>query len=170
MILFIDNNMLPRYEEYVEGDLKIGDAGCGGMFDVGWTPCRFEPCIGSYQKTEGYSKYYSLDYIMLTVERMIEAYFIGIAGWNDRDTPYSRREELVYDLWDLCIDELLENGEDTGYLDKLFAYLLRHCANNNCRALQIQMDDKDRYRPFYDHCKARFGMGEWNGYLYKKID
>ena len=168
MLFYIDRNICPHYETYIEGDLTIGDAGCCGMFDVGWAPERFEPCIGSYQKVQAYSKYYVLDYIRLTVDQWIAGYFVGIAGWNDRDTPYSRREEPVFDLWDLCVDELLEPGEDTGHLDKLFAYLLRHCENNGCRALQIRMDDERRYAPFYDHCKRHFGMQEWNGYLYKQ--
>lgn len=168
MKLRIDREICPYYEEYEEENLQIRDAGCCGMFDVGWVPCRFDPCIGTYQKVEAYSKYYVLDYVMLTVDRWINGYFIGIAGWNDRDTPYSRKEDQVYDLWDLCVDELMDDT-DTGHLDKLFAYLLRHCANNHCRALQIRMDDPRRYQLFYDHCKTHFGMEEWNGYLYLKI-
>lgn len=170
MVLTVDFDVCPEYEEYIDGDLKIGDAGCSGMFDIGWMPWRFEPCIGSYQKVEHFGKYYVLDYIRMMVGYNVEGYFIGVGGKNDRDTPYSRSSDMVYDLWDLCVDELLEDGEDTGFLDKLFAYLLRHCKNNNCCALQIRMDDQDRYRPFYDHCKTHFGMKQWEGYLYKQID
>ena len=170
MTLIIDTDICPTYEEYIEDHLKIGDAGCCGMYDIGWAPELYGPSVTDYQKVQAYKKYYVLDYISLTVDRQIEGYFIGIAGTVHEPVPYAPPKAPVFDLWDFCIYDYADGRPHMAHFHKLFAYLLRHCKNNHCVALQIEMTDANRYQGFYDLCRKEYAMQQWENVLYLNIE
>ena len=84
-------------------------------------------------------------------------------------TIFTTKDDLVYELLDICLEYDYDKEDDPTEFNILFNYLLRHCKNNNCKLLQLRIDKDNRYNLFYNYIKKHFGLIESDGFLFKKI-
>ena len=163
-----DINIKLNHEIYNDGKYQIKKAGVCDIYDIGGKPNYYEADITSYVCSNELEYYYYLDYVIF-IEEYIMGYFIGDIGYNCIDTQFSKKEDKVYYLLDICMEYVVEEKFNHIPFNLLIEYLLRHCKNNNCKLLELKIDFNNKFVKFYEYLKSNFNFVEYNGYLLKQI-
>lgn len=165
----MDKERKMKFERYDQDGIVIKSAEVGTIFEIGDEPRNNEPTYCSYQEEDFIDYLYAFDYIVMVKNQYIIAYQIGICGMFTEDNEIASKDQYVYDIKDLFYELCNDDEEEYQEFGIFMDYLTRFAIDNDCVALILKKDDKNRYELFYKTCIEKLGFKESETYIYKKV-